>query len=80
MHVLILLASAASLLAASAAAMSYGNFSRSCTSVDLFHNFFLGATCCHPTDNGVDAESQNELDLTMCIGLNQVSGQMQWEV
>jgi hypothetical protein len=80
MRVLILLASAASLLAISAAAMSYGNFSRSCTSVDLFHNFFLGATCCHPADGGVDAESQNELDLTMCIGLNQVNGQMQWEV
>jgi hypothetical protein len=80
MRVLILLASAASLFATLATAMSYGNFSRSCTGVDLFHNFFLGATCCHPADNGADVESQNELDLTMCIGLNQVSGKMQWEV
>lgn len=66
--------------AAPASYGSYGNFSLSCTAVDLFHNFFLGATCCHPSSDGVDAQSDNELDLTMCIGLDQVSGHMQWEV
>lgn len=79
MRTFVFLASAASLLV-TAAALSYSNFSLSCTAVDLFHNFFLGATCCHPVDDGVDAQSPNELDLTMCIGLDQVSGQMQWEI
>ncbi|KAH6847144.1 CVNH domain-containing protein [Chaetomium sp. MPI-CAGE-AT-0009] len=79
MRFLVLLASAASLLT-TAAADPYANFSRSCTGVDLFHGFFLGATCCHPDDNGSEAHSENELDLTMCIGLNQVTGKMQWEV
>jgi hypothetical protein len=58
----------------------YHNFSLSCTAVDLFHNFFLGATCCRPSDGAVEIQSQNELDLTMCIGLDQKSGRMQWEV
>ncbi|KAK4034141.1 CVNH domain-containing protein [Parachaetomium inaequale] len=80
MQILVLLAAAASFLATAAAANPYANFSRSCTAVGLFHNFFLGATCCHPGDDGNDSQSENELDLTMCIGLNQVSGHMQWEV
>jgi hypothetical protein len=79
MRFLILLASAASLLA-TAAASPFGNFSLSCTGVDLFHNFFLGATCCRPGDHGAETQFENELDLTMCIGLNQVTGHMQWEV
>jgi hypothetical protein len=80
MRFLALFTASTSFLATAAAANPYGNFSRSCTAVDLFHNFFLGATCCHPDDNGNDAQSKNELDLTMCIGLNQASGHMQWEV
>ena len=80
MRFLVILAAAASVFATAAAANPYSNFSRSCTAVGLFHNFFLGATCCHPDGNGNDAQSENELDLTMCIGLNQVSGHMQWEV
>ncbi|KAH6623752.1 CVNH domain-containing protein [Chaetomium tenue] len=79
MRFLIFFASLASLLT-TAAADSFTDFSRSCTGVDLFHNFFLSATCCHPDDNGADAQSENELDLTMCIGLDQRTGQMQWEV
>ncbi|KAK4241218.1 hypothetical protein C8A03DRAFT_30702 [Achaetomium macrosporum] len=67
------------------AADSYGNFSLTCTGVSLFHGFFLGATCatcCNPNANNVEDESENknELDLTMCIGLNQTSGHMKWEV
>jgi len=58
-----------------------GNFSLSCTSINLRHGFFLGATCCRPATPGTaDAESDNQLDLTMCIGLDQVEGKMQWEV
>ncbi|KAK4151047.1 CVNH domain-containing protein [Chaetomidium leptoderma] len=79
MRSLVLLASAASLLA-TAAAVPDGNFSLTCTGVDLFHNFFLAATCYRPVEDGSKAQSQNELDLTMCIGLDQVSGHMQWEV
>ncbi|KAK3307433.1 uncharacterized protein B0T15DRAFT_510707 [Chaetomium strumarium] len=63
----------------------YGNFSLSCTGVSLFHGFFLGATCatcCNSDADSVvdESETQNELDLTMCIGLNQTSGHMKWEV
>ncbi len=59
-----------------------GNFSLSCTAINLRHGFFLGATCCRPTTDAdtTTAESDNQLDLTMCIGLDQVSGGMQWEV
>jgi hypothetical protein len=79
----VLFSLAASLIAV--AAECYGNFSLSCTSVSLFHGFFLGATCatcCNPNADGVidESENQNELDLTMCIGLNQTSGHMKWEV
>lgn len=70
---------------------TYANFSQSCTAVGLSHSFFLGATCCYPElvgtgegeDHGggvVEAQSLNELDLTMCIGLDQGSGRMKWEV
>lgn len=85
------------LITAAPTSMPPGNFSLSCTAIDLVHNFFLGATCCHPIatapasspDDGnggggggvvVEAQSDNQLDLTMCIGLDQVSGRMQWEV
>lgn len=60
-----------------------GNFSLSCTAIDLWHNFFLGATCRRPgsRDGTVAAQSNyNQLDLTMCIGLDQATGHMQWEV
>jgi hypothetical protein len=79
MRFLILLASAASLLT-TAAADPYANFSRSCTGIDLVPNFFLGATCCHPGEDGSDVHSENELDLNLCIGLDQVTNQLKWEV
>ncbi|KAL2144363.1 hypothetical protein VTI28DRAFT_9187 [Corynascus sepedonium] len=81
MRFLILLTAAGSFTASTASASnSFGNFSRSCTRVGLFHNFFLSATCFHPEDDGTNALSANELDLAMCIGLDQRSGRMQWEV
>ncbi|KAK4124361.1 hypothetical protein N657DRAFT_714948, partial [Parathielavia appendiculata] len=49
-----------------------------CTSVDLFHDIFLGATSCHPSSAGVKPQSDNELDLTICIVMNQITGHMQW--
>lgn len=91
---LFLLSFTAALVTAAPTSISPGNFSLTCSAIDLVHNFFLGATCCHPIatapasspDDGngggvvVEAQSDNQLDLTMCIGLNQVSGRMQWEV
>ena len=61
------------------------NFSLTCTTISLTHNFFLGATCAlppSPADAGGSAvqSDDNQLDLTMCIGLDQVTGHMQWEV
>ncbi|KAL2186118.1 hypothetical protein L209DRAFT_686459 [Thermothelomyces heterothallicus CBS 203.75] len=70
----------ASIFATAAASSAFGNFSRSCTGVGLVRSFILGATCCHPDDDGTYTESTNELDLTMCIGLDQTSGRMRWEV
>lgn len=75
-----LLVSTAFLLVRETAADFPGNFSRSCTGVGLSHNFFLGASCSHPDNNGLNAQSANQFDLTMCIGLDQASGKMQWEV
>lgn len=82
MRFLALCAWLASLLANASAdgGPSYQNFSLSCTDVGLFHGFFLNASCCYPVVNNADARSQNLLDLTMCIGLDQVSGRLQWEV
>ncbi|KAH6615492.1 CVNH domain-containing protein [Chaetomium sp. MPI-SDFR-AT-0129] len=74
------LVSTAFLLASETAADFPGNFSRSCTGVGLSHNFFLGASCSHPDNNGVNSQSVNQFDLAMCIGLDQASGKMQWEV
>ncbi|KAL2163580.1 hypothetical protein VTH06DRAFT_5638 [Thermothelomyces fergusii] len=68
------------ILATAAALSAFGNFSRSCTGVGLARRFILGATCCRPEDDGTCTESANELDLTMCIGINQTSGRMRWEV
>lgn len=67
-------------LLATAAASSYGNFSLSCSKLSLFHGFFLGASCCRPDEAGVESQSVNQLDLTMCIGMDQMSGRMQWEM
>ncbi|SPQ24891.1 adccff4a-7c86-460b-9831-70005cb4a6a3 [Thermothielavioides terrestris] len=61
-------------------ASSYGNFSRTCTDIKLVHTFFLRATCCNSSTDGVEAQSHNELILPMCIGMDQVSGYMKWEV
>ncbi|KAK4100443.1 hypothetical protein N658DRAFT_524805 [Parathielavia hyrcaniae] len=76
-----LLASSAAFLA-TATASSYGNFSLSCTDVDLTHNVVLNATCCGaPADGAVEPQlDHNELDLSKCIGLDQITGHMQWEV
>jgi hypothetical protein len=79
MRFFIVLASMASLLV-TAATDPFINFDRSCTNIHLYHNFFLGATCWYHDHDGVDIPTENELDLTMCIGLDQTTGGMQWEV
>lgn len=70
-------------ITATATPTSYGNFSQSCTSIQLTNNFFLRASCFHPPDenSNVTASSANDnkLDLAMCIGLDQVTGRMEWQ-
>ncbi|KAK3897682.1 CVNH domain-containing protein [Staphylotrichum tortipilum] len=85
MNILLLLfTTLASFGGISASGVAPGNFSLSCTSINLRHGFFLGATCCRPVEDSdtdsAESESDNQLDLTMCIGLDQVAGRMQWEV
>ena len=81
-----LVATTAAAAAAAAAVASRGDFSRTCSNVQLADNFFLRASCCRPpaettsSSSSLSAQSQNELDLDMCIGLNQVTGRLQWEV
>lgn len=79
MRFFIVLASLASFLV-TVATDPFINFDRSCTNVHLSHNFFLGATCWYADHDHVEIPTENELDLTMCIGLDQATGQMQWEV
>ena len=81
----LLLATTSTLTTAAPTPTTSGNFSLTCTTISLTHNFFLGATCALPPSpadvggSGVQSDD-NQLDLTMCIGLDQVTGHMQWEV
>ena len=67
-------------VAAIATPISAGNFSLSCTEVNLTNHYFLNATCTTPDNGNADAQSQNRLDLAMCIGIDYISGGLQWEV
>lgn len=70
----------ATILATAAASSAFANFSRSCTGIGLVRRFILCATCCSPEDDGTYTESANELNLNLCVGLDQTSGRMRWEV
>jgi hypothetical protein len=59
----------------------HGNFSLTCSGVKLVNNSFLAASCLSPAEAGGEGPlAPTKLDLAMCIGLNQVSGHLQWEI
>ncbi|GAB1317409.1 Cyanovirin-N [Madurella fahalii] len=64
---------------AAAAVENYGNFSLTCSGVTL-DNSVLTASCCGLGGADEDTPAQSRLDLALCIGLDQVSGRLQWEV
>ncbi|KAK4192369.1 hypothetical protein QBC35DRAFT_485033 [Podospora australis] len=65
------------LLTATATASSkWKDFSQTCTEIDFIHGWYIDANCTN-TDTGVVVRS--ELDLNLCIGLLQETGQLQWE-
>lgn len=68
------------LAAVAAAAELYGNFSLTCTGVSLTNGSLLTASCLGLNGPEEGPLPRNRLDLAMCIGLDQVSGHLQWEV
>ncbi|KXX79126.1 Cyanovirin-N [Madurella mycetomatis] len=67
------------LVLVAAATETYGNFSLTCSGVAL-DNSVLSASCSGLGGADEDTPAQSRLDLALCIGLDQVSGRLQWEI
>ncbi|KAL2264153.1 hypothetical protein VTK26DRAFT_1271 [Humicola hyalothermophila] len=67
-----------------ATATSYGNFSRSCTSVHLDDDDVVLRASCYPPagqdGNNAGSVKDNKLELPLCIGLDQTTAQMEWSI
>ncbi|KAK3320119.1 hypothetical protein B0T19DRAFT_281583 [Cercophora scortea] len=58
------------------AVAAYGNFSHTCQDIELV-NTDVRATC---LDEAASTLYTNELDLNLCVGLDQTTAQLKWEL
>ncbi|KAK4129895.1 hypothetical protein BT67DRAFT_437425 [Trichocladium antarcticum] len=79
-----LLASVLASVSVMAAPLTAGNFSLSCTGVNLTRNHILNAACATrphgSTGTSTSMSFQNKLDLALCIGIDSQSSRLQWDV
>ncbi|KAL2019339.1 hypothetical protein VTK56DRAFT_9719 [Thermocarpiscus australiensis] len=71
---------ASGLAVADAESHAHGNFSLSCHGIDLVSTVFLIASCRAPGQGTAETLWRNKLDLNLCIGLDQASGRLQWDI